>query len=436
MNKTILLKHFQTILFSVVLITSLFLLVACEKEQEVDKLRVIVSTDIGGTDPDDNQSMAHLLMYSDMFAWEGLLSSPSYGSGSKEEILRMIELYRQDYARLLRHEPDLQHPDSLRALVKQGAKGAVGMKGYRDVPTEASQWLVQCARRQSEKPLWLLVWGGLDDVAQALHDAPDIADKLRVYWIGGPNKKWSVNSYCYIVSHFPNLWMIENNASYRGFIGNQNKKDDYNFHYYDKVIAGAGHLGEDFKHYYRGQLKMGDTPSLLYLMHGDPENPQGESWGGSFEPIAYSAHRVFHRLTTENDTVPVYGVVELRLKGPKINQPEGTPCLTLTIDRQTWDGYYLGEGEYMLRYAPKAPARLPYSIQSSIKALDGLQGVLVVGNQWPGEPSADDWTLGGQWYSDKQSPELFEGKWQGCKTTSQYRQDVLDDWTKRWNWLK
>ena len=63
MNKTILLKHFQTILFPLIFIASLFLLVACEKEQEVDKLRVIVSTDIGGTDPDDNQSMAHLLMY-------------------------------------------------------------------------------------------------------------------------------------------------------------------------------------------------------------------------------------------------------------------------------------------------------------------------------------------------------------------------------------
>jgi hypothetical protein len=31
-----------------------------------------------------------------------------------------------------------------------------------------------------------LVWGGLDDVAQALHDAPEIQDKLRIYWIGGP----------------------------------------------------------------------------------------------------------------------------------------------------------------------------------------------------------------------------------------------------------
>jgi hypothetical protein len=43
---------------------------------------VIVSTDIGGTDPDDFQSMVHLLVYADTFDIEGLLSSP-YGPGRK-----------------------------------------------------------------------------------------------------------------------------------------------------------------------------------------------------------------------------------------------------------------------------------------------------------------------------------------------------------------
>src|SRR5262245_10479144 len=38
--------------------------------------RVLVSTDIGGTDPDDYQSMVHLLVYADCFDIEGLVSSP------------------------------------------------------------------------------------------------------------------------------------------------------------------------------------------------------------------------------------------------------------------------------------------------------------------------------------------------------------------------
>lgn len=47
--------------------------------------RVIVSTDIGGTDPDDNQSVTHLLMNTDRFELEGLISSPSYGDGRKKD---------------------------------------------------------------------------------------------------------------------------------------------------------------------------------------------------------------------------------------------------------------------------------------------------------------------------------------------------------------
>ena len=51
---------------------------ACETEGP--RHRVIVSTDIGGTDPDDFQSMVHLLVCADRFDLEGLISSP-YGPG-------------------------------------------------------------------------------------------------------------------------------------------------------------------------------------------------------------------------------------------------------------------------------------------------------------------------------------------------------------------
>ena len=54
--------------------------------------RVLVSTDIGGTDPDDHQSMVHFLLYADMFDVEGLVSSP-YGPGRQEHILQVIDRY-------------------------------------------------------------------------------------------------------------------------------------------------------------------------------------------------------------------------------------------------------------------------------------------------------------------------------------------------------
>ena len=51
--------------------------------------RVIVSTDIGGTDPDDFQSMLHLLVYADCFDIEGVISTP-FGPGRKQHILEVI----------------------------------------------------------------------------------------------------------------------------------------------------------------------------------------------------------------------------------------------------------------------------------------------------------------------------------------------------------
>lgn len=29
-------------------------------------------------------------------------------------------------------------------------------------------------------------------------------------------------------------------------------------------------------------IKMGDTPTVLYLLHGDPNMPEAEHWGGAF----------------------------------------------------------------------------------------------------------------------------------------------------------
>ena len=83
------------------------------------KPRILISTAIGGSDPDDNQSMAHLLMYNDRFVIEGLVSSPSYGNGNKEEILRMIDLYEKDLPKLQKHQKGFATPNYLRSVTKQ-----------------------------------------------------------------------------------------------------------------------------------------------------------------------------------------------------------------------------------------------------------------------------------------------------------------------------
>src|SRR4030043_134418 len=60
------------------------------------RYRVLVSTDIGGTDPDDFQSMVHFLVYADCFDVEGLVSTSFGPTGRKENILEVIDCYAQD----------------------------------------------------------------------------------------------------------------------------------------------------------------------------------------------------------------------------------------------------------------------------------------------------------------------------------------------------
>ena len=400
------------------------------------KPRILVSTDIGGTDPDDNQSMAHMLMFSDRYDIEGIVSSPSYGEGSTAEILRMIDIYEKDLPKLDRHIQGLARPDALRAVTKQGRKGRAPYCGYSS-PTEGSDWIIECARRQSDRPLWVLVWGGLEDVAQALHDAPDIADKIKVYWIGGPNKKWSTNTYAYIVEKFPNLWMIEDNASYRGFTAQKKNPDRYHGGFYEACMRGAGHTGADFIRYYEGLPKLGDTPSLLYVMNGEPDDPTGESWGGSFELTDRSPRQVFHRPTTGADTVPIYSIIELHVKGSvKDDIAPDSVCFKMEIRKQVWDGYYLGDGDYAVRHSSYYLGELPYKITSHIEGFPEYEGAITVENLWPGRKSPDDYKVGATWYTDKSDPALFENKVQGAKTVSKWREAVYDDWARRLDLLK
>jgi pectate lyase/predicted neuraminidase/lysophospholipase L1-like esterase len=245
-----------------------------------DRLRVIVSTDIGGTDNDDFQSMGHFLMYADRFDVEGLISSP-WGSGRVSDIDEAITEYAKDHDKLSTYSANYPDPDALRAILKQGAVDSASSPGYGS-STEGSDWIVECARREDPRPLWVLIWGGFDDLAQALHDAPDIEGKLRVYWIGGPNKKYSGPAYDYVVGNFSDLWMIESNTTYRGmFVGGDQSGDLGNDTFISTHVRNHGALG-DYIYEKRSSLKMGDTPSVLYVLNNQVDDPTKPGWGGAY----------------------------------------------------------------------------------------------------------------------------------------------------------
>lgn len=421
------------------LILSVILLItaSCKEQPKTsERYRILVSTDIGGTDPDDNQSMAHLLMYSNEFDLEGLVSSPSFGSGSTSEIFRMIDVYEQDLPKLKLHEPGLMEPDALRQLVKQGRTEELPPCGYGE-PTEGSEWIVKQAHKDDPRPLYVLVWGCLEDVAQALHDAPDIAPKLRVYWIGGPNKKWGVNGYCYIIENFPDLWMIENNTTYRAFIYDSKNMDQWNMGYFDTFIKDAGNLGRDFAAYYKGNPKLGDTPSLLYMMKGDPTNPEQQSWGGRFVRCSRTPRTVFHGATTAQDTAQVCGIIEWQLQGPvRKDIAIDSACVTLDIRNQQWRGYYKGDGLYVLRHSTYYTGTLSYTITSTIEGFSPITGEITVENTWDVKPHDTDYIVGAQWWTDSYLPDDYWNNCAGARNQLVVREEIMADWAQRWAWLK
>ncbi|NQV34223.1 MAG: DUF1593 domain-containing protein [Phycisphaeraceae bacterium] len=246
-----------------------------------EKPRVIVSTDIGGGDPDDFQSMVHYLVYADLFDTEGLVSSPPQ-AGRARDILACIAVYEQDYSNLRTWSRDYPAPDLLRQRVSQGAIGPQLGDEPGTAISDGARQIIERARAKDSRPLYVLVWGSITDVAQAVHRVPGIKAKLRVYSIGSWNTRNDTKARDYLFNHHPDLWWIENDTTFRGmYMGGSQSGDLGNRRFTEKHVKGHGHLGAFFMQK-KADIKMGDTPSVLYLLQGNPDIPETSHWGGAF----------------------------------------------------------------------------------------------------------------------------------------------------------
>jgi hypothetical protein len=375
----------------------------------------------------------HLLIYADCFEIEGLISSP-YGGGRKEHILKVIDAYERDYPNLKTYSARYPTPQQLRSVTKQGALDSAGLAGFTE-SSEGSNWIIQCAKRDDPRPLWVLVWGGIDDLAQVLHDEPTTKSKIRVYFIGGPNKKWSVPAYDYIARSHPDLWIIEANSTYLGWFTGGNQQGDLgNAAFVTKHMAGQGALGDffasgiSFRSQTRSTMKMGDTPSLVYLLGRTPNDPTSDSWGGHFVRAWDRRRYVFDHPPSTANQVETFSIAELiyRLDGPV---SVGTTA-SLVVDRQNFPGFADEAGVWHFLFSPKEAKRWEYAIHSTHPKLDGQTGgftSLMPAPALAAEPSPRY----PNWWTDDPDPALAEGPWHGAKTVSRWREDFLRDFAQR-----
>lgn len=274
--------------------------------------RVFVSTDLGG-DPDDMQSMIHMMHYTDILKIEGIISTAGPGSEPKVDLIRewvmradLDHLRKQGHTELMSEEE----------VVSRLAQGAVDPQEPKDgADTDGSRLLIERAHAADplgqNRPLWVLVWGSMTDVAQALHDDPTIAAKIRIYSIGSSNTVADPKSREYVFNgmkdKWKDLWWIENGIlpryetdTFRGYYQGGDQSGEWgNKEFILQNIRGHGtthngmfekKLGDAFPTAggKNQLLKEGDSPSFTYLLSpivggvGNVDDPTAESWGGSF----------------------------------------------------------------------------------------------------------------------------------------------------------
>lgn len=274
--------------------------------------RIVVLTDIssleaGVAEPDDGQSLIRLLLYANEFDIEGLVATSNLGHGQKvrpDLIHRAIDAYERDRPNLLLHDDRYPPAGELRARVKAGQPRA-----GEDTPaeesigpgkdTEGSEWIIRMADRDDPRPLWVLIWGGSADLAQAIRKVRDsrtpeqsraFQARLRVHAIGDQDSTGP-----WIRANAPNLRTITQRRAYRGIYrgGDEGLSGS---RWVREHIKGHGALGDLYPDYDGGDIwsgrlgpvrgiKEGDTPSFLSLVPNglsDPGRPELGSWGGRF----------------------------------------------------------------------------------------------------------------------------------------------------------
>ncbi len=274
--------------------------------------RLIVLTDIGGGDPDDQQSLIRLMVHCNEFDIEGLVASaPTLEdlkeTGTKPQLIHeIVDSYGQVRENLMRHAEGFPETARLREVIKSGnpkrGRDAIG-KGH---DTEGSRWIISCTDRADSRRLNIAIWGGQTDLAQALwrvrHDRGEdglkaFAAKVRVYDIGDQDRiaDW-------ILSEFPGLFYIlarvpagrdRREAAYRGlYLGGDESLVSRDW-MESNIRQHHGPLGAMYPPQTwtapnpHSAIKEGDTPSWFFFLPfglSDPDHPEWGGWGGRFEP--------------------------------------------------------------------------------------------------------------------------------------------------------
>jgi len=277
--------------------------------QEPETYRVLIDTDLGG-DPDDIQSLYRLIHYSDILKVEGIVSTTGPDSDPRVPLIRKW-IKRVDVEQLRGNgHPGLMTENDLLKDVVAGSQ-TPGVPSEMRKSKGSSLIIERAYEGSKENPLWVLVWGSITTLAQALYEDPAIAGKIRIHFISSSNTQNDPESrdwvYNFMKNQYPELWWIENgklpkwsHETFRGvYLGGDQRGKWGNMEFINQVIRGRGSThnglfqelcGDAFPiaGWPEGTLKEGDSPTILFLISpviagvGDIDDPTAENWGGQY----------------------------------------------------------------------------------------------------------------------------------------------------------
>ncbi|MDT0687400.1 nucleoside hydrolase-like domain-containing protein [Autumnicola psychrophila] len=267
---------------SVVLVIFMSFGACAQKNAGSFKPRVINTTDLGA-DPDDIQSMVRQLVSANEFDIEGLIVATGCwkktqdNTGMLDEIL---DAYEEAYPNLAVHAADFPTPEYLKSIAVMGQDG-YGMSDVgigKDSP--GSELIIAAADKDDPRPLWVMGWGGMNNIAQAIWKVREtrspaelktFLSKLRLYDVLGQD-----DAGAWIAKNFPEVFYIRATSVY----GWQPPK---NGDYQRNDIQSHGPLGAvypDTKY-----ATEGDTPAFMHVYPNglnDPDQIDQGGWGGRF----------------------------------------------------------------------------------------------------------------------------------------------------------
>ena len=284
------------------------------------KPRLVVCTDIAPADvePDDMESMVHLVAYADMFEIEALITSVGWNCDPypmewMQYLGRVIKAYDRDVPNLMKRSGHKKHL----SLKKENGSQQIGYwpsaeyldnrcvmgsmyGGIRSIgennDSPGSELLIRLADEDDPRPIYVAAWGGANTLAQAIwrvkqtrsaYEVRKFVRKFRLFTITDQDMDYAHRMDRARSSH---MWLRQEFRDDLQFIWDEGAWQEQcelgkrNWTQHQQHIQTKGALGKEYPDYKWGVE--GDTPSFLYVLPNglnDPEDPAQAGWAGYHE---------------------------------------------------------------------------------------------------------------------------------------------------------